>query len=227
MTVASHHVLDRVQSLAGIAALEAEPRAYADRLALELSAAASRDEVAARDDRLRDALARVDALAERVMRIRLDHVLVDEPSIAIPTRKVFASTVISYQTKLDVLEARARDVATRGGSRDAERAARSVVAAATATLALRDAVRAGVLALVSTVAAASVPLADGKARDRRIDDTARRAWSALRRELEAVAAQPARVAAAALPARLASWPEQLDEPEPASEPTLADLIELD
>ena len=50
-------------------------------------------------------------------------------------------------------------------------------------------------------------------------NSARRTWSALRRELEAVAAQPERVAAAALPARLASWPEQLDEPEPASEPT--------
>jgi hypothetical protein len=226
-TVQSQQLLDRVQSLTHIAELEADPRAYADRLANELAAAASRDELAARDDRLRDALARIDAMAERAMRIRLDHVLAGDTAIGMPTRKVFATTVLGYESKLDVLEARARDVAHRGGSLDPARIASSVVDAASATLALRSTIRRGVLALISELATASVAPADRDARDRRIDDPTRRAWSALRRELEAVAAQPERVAEAAMAARLATWPEQLDEPDPSSEPTFADMIEID
>jgi len=225
--VSSQHFLDQVQSLPSIAAVVADPRAYADRLAGELPAAASREELAAREDRLRDALARIDAMIERVMRIRLEHVLADEPAIASPTRKVFASTVVGYESKLELLETRARDVARRGGASDPARAARSVVDAASATLALRTALRGGVLALVAHLALASVALADRDARDRRLDDPTRRAWSALRRELEAVAAQPERMVGAPLASRLATWPEHLDEPEPSSEPTFADLIELD
>ncbi len=76
-------------------------------------------------------------------------------------------------------------------------------------------------------ARAGVVLADGHARDRRAEVAPRQAWSALRRELEAVAAAPARLAEAPLATRLATWPAQLDEPDPASEPTFADLIEMD
>jgi hypothetical protein len=225
--VTSHDVLDQVQSLPRIAALEADSRAYAERLAQELANAESRSELAARDDRLRDALARIDGMTERVMRIRLDHVLADDTTIGIPTRKVFASTIVNYESKLDVLEARASDVARRGGALDPSRVAGSVVEAASAALALRTAIRTDVLALISKLATASVPFADRNARDRQLDDVTRRAWSALRRELEAVAAQPERVAEAALVARLATWPEQVDEPDPANEATFADMIELD
>ena len=49
----------------------------------------------------------------------------------------------------------------------------------------------------------------------------------MRRELEAVGADPARVAAAAIAARLAAHPAQLDEREPGTEVPLADLLELD
>jgi hypothetical protein len=225
--VSSQHVLDQAQSLPQLAALETNPRAYADQLAAELGDAASAEQLAARDDRLRDALARIDTTSERAMRIRLDQFLAGDTAIATPTRKVFGSTVISYANKLDVLEARALDAAHRGGSPDPARAAELVVEAARATLTLRDALRDGVLALTAELAAASVSAADRQARDRRLDDSARRAWSALRRELEAVAAHPERVATAALPARLATWPESLDEPDPSTEPTFADMIELD
>ncbi len=47
----------------------------------------------------------------------------------------------------------------------------------------------------------------------------------MRRELEAVAAD--RVAGAAMTAWLAAQPAQLDAPEPGTEVTLADLLELD
>jgi hypothetical protein len=225
--VGSQHVLDQVQALSHIAALAADPAVYADRLADELAGGTSQGELAARDDRLRDALARIDAMAERAMRIWLEHLLADDPSIATPTRKVFASTVVGYAGKLDVLETRARDVASRGGSIDPARTASRVVDAATSTLALRDALRRGVLALASELATAAAAVADREARDRRLDDRTRRAWSALRRELATVAAHPERIRDAPLAARLATWPEQLDDPDPASEPTFADMIELD
>ena len=226
MTGAAQGILDRVHSLPALVALEADPGAYAAHLADELPAATTRAELATRDEHLGDALARIDALAERAMRIRIDHALADDASIAIPTRKVFVSTMLAYELALGVLEMRARDVASRGGSRDPVRTAAAVVEAARAAFVLRDAIRDEVLALVSRVVTESVPLADGQARDRRLDEPVRRAWSALRRELQAVAAQPVRITGP-LAERLAYWPEQLDEPDPALEPTLADLIELD
>ena len=137
----AEQVLDEIQSLSRIAAAEANPHAYAERLAPELVDAATREALAARDDRLRDALARIDAMTERAMRIRLEHALADDTAIGIPTRKVFASTVVGYAGKLDVLEARAIDVANRGGSPDPAGAASSVADAARATLELRDAIR--------------------------------------------------------------------------------------
>jgi hypothetical protein len=55
----------------------------------------------------------------------------------------------------------------------------------------------------------------------------RRRWSAVRRDLEAVALAPERVLAAAMAARVAELPEQLDEPAPGPELTFADFLELD
>jgi hypothetical protein len=94
-------------------------------------------------------------------------------------------------------------------------------------LALRAAVRAGVLALIRDLAHAAAPDADRRARDRNLDEPVRRRWSAVRRDLEAVAADPARVLAGAMPARLAALPDQLDEPDPEREVTFADMLELD
>jgi hypothetical protein len=223
----AQQLLDQVQSPQRIAALEEDPRAYAVQLGEELAAGESSEAIAARDEQLREALARIDAMTERATRIRIDHALADDAAIGVPTRKVFASTVLRYAGALDVLHARAHDVASRGGSADPAHAAEVVVDAARSALALRAAVREGVLALVSDGAAAGARAADALARDRRLEEAPRRAWSALRRELEAVAAQPARITVAALATRVAEWPEQLDEPDPASEPTFADMIELD
>ena len=60
-----------------------------------------------------------------------------------------------------------------------------------------------------------------------LDEPARQRWSAVRRDLEAIAHQPEAIGAAAMATRAAAWPAQLDEPEPIPEPTLAELIELD
>jgi hypothetical protein len=224
---AAQHLLDQIHSLAGIAALEAEPAAYAERLAAEIPAAATLAELEARDAVLVRALGQIDAMTARAMRIRLDHVLAADTSIGPPTRSVFASTITGYAGRLPLLAQRARDVAARGGAADPDHVAGAVIDAAGSVLALRDAVRAGVLAVISELAQADAVAADLRARDRNLDDPARRRWSAARRDLEAVAAEPERVLAAPMAARLGALPDQLDEPAPGREVTFADMVELD
>jgi hypothetical protein len=224
---AAQHLLDQVQSIARIEALEADSAAYAAILAGELGDAATLGALEVRDAHLRHALAQLDAMIERTARIRFDHALADDASIGAPTRKVFATTIVGYAGRIELLEARARDVAARGGAADPARVAASIADVARAALALREAVRAGVLALIRDLAMAAAPLADRHARDRALDEPTRRRWSAARRDLEAIANHPESLAAAPMAARLAAWPEQLDEPDPEPEVTFADMIELD
>lgn len=224
---AAQHLLDQACSLARIVALEADPGVYVEQLAAELPGAATLVELEARDAALAVALGQIDAMIARAMRIRLDHTLAHDTSIGAPTRNVFASTITGYAGRLSLLEQRARDVAVRGRAADPDLVAESVVAAASAVLALRDALRAGVLALIRDIARAAIAEADRRARDRSLDEPERRRWSAARRDLEAVAAEPERVVAAPMAARLGALPDQLDEPEPGRELTVADLLELD
>jgi hypothetical protein len=224
---AAQHILDQACSLARIAALEADPAVYAEQLAAELPGAATLGELEARDAALVAALGQIDAMIARAMRIRLDHALASDSSIGAPTRSVFASTITGYAGRLSLLEQRARDVAVRGRAADPDRVAEAVVEAARTALALRAVLRDGVLALIRDGARAAIAAADRRARDRRLDEPERRQWSAARRDLEAVAAEPERVLAAPMAARLAALPDQLDEPEPDREPTLAELLELD
>lgn len=219
-------VLDRVHTLAALEALAEDP----GRVAAELddqAAVSTLAELEARDARLAAALRAIDDFATRAMRIRLDHVLVGETALPAPTRKVFASTITSYAGDLGLLGERVRAVAVRSNPAGAAALADTVVAAARATLALRDAVRAPVLARIAALAAAALSDADACARDRRRDDAERTRWSAARRDLEVLAADPARILAAPFASRLAAWPDQLDEPAPEREPTRAELIELD
>ena len=224
---AAQHILDQACSLARIAALEADPAVYVEQLAVELPGAATLAELGARDAALVAALGQIDAMIARAMRIRLDHALASDSSIGAPTRSVFASTITGYAGRLSLLEQRARDVAVRGRAADPDRVAEAVVEAASAALALRAALRAGVLGLVRDGARAAIADADHRARDRRLDEPERRRWSAARRDLEAIAAEPERVLTAPMAARLAALPDQLDEPEPDREPTFAELLELD
>jgi len=224
---AAQHLLDQIHSLARLEALEAEPGAYAERLAAEIPAAATLGELEVCDAILARALGRIDAMIARAMKIRLDHALAADASIGTPTRSVFSSTIIGYADKLPLIEQRARDVAARGGAADPDRIAEAVLEAARAVLGFREAVRAGVLILIHMHAQAAAPDADRRARDRNLDDFTRRRWSAARRDLEAVAADPERVLIAPMPARLGALPDQLDEPLPERELSFADLLELD
>src|SRR5262245_43477716 len=182
---AAQHILDQAYSLSRLEALEAAPGVYAECLATELPPATTLAELEARDAALVGALGQIDAMVVRAMKIRLEHALATEPSIAAPTRNVFAHTIVGYAGRLSVLEDRARDVAGRGRAAHPDAIAAAVADAARLVLALRDAVRAGVLSLIRALAHAAAPGADQRARDRQLDEPVRRRWSAVRRDLEA------------------------------------------
>jgi hypothetical protein len=221
--VSAQQLLDQAYSRAKIDALAADPGAYAAQLADELPAADTLDDLAALDAALAHALAKIEDVPLRVMRVALDHV---DVQLAPATRNVFVTTVVQYAADLNLLAQRAHDAAARSRTGDPARTAEVVVEGARQALALRDDLRAGVLALAASRAAAAIPAADAHARDRKLDEPARRRWSAMTRELEALAAQPTRLATP-LPTRLASWPELMLEPDPSAEPTFAQMIELD
>jgi len=99
--------------------------------------------------------------------------------------------------------------------------------AARATFALREALLGPIFAVIVEHGRASAPIADTHARDRKLADAQRKQWSAARRDLEAIAANPTQLFGGAWAERIARFEVQIDEPEPAKEPTLAELIELD
>jgi hypothetical protein len=215
----ARRLLDQIQTLATLAAFDAGD--YTRELEAELPA-----DLAALDAVLSTALRDIDELAARIARLQLDHALADDTSIGPPTRRVFATTITAYAANLPLLHDRVRDVAARGGSREPDAIAERVVDAARATLALRASLHDSILALAHARAEAAIADADRRARDRSLDEPERRRWSAIRRELEAIAASPARIASTPWATRLASWPDQLDE-STTREPTREELLELD
>jgi len=220
-------ILDQVHSLAAAEALAQDRARFTAALGDAFPASLEVETLDASDALLRGTLAEIDALATRVMRLRLEHALADEPALPAPTQRVFAQTITGYVRQLALLEERALDVAPRGGARDPAQAARRVVEAARATLALRAALRDDVLGVARASAAGSIAEVDRRARDRTRPDDERRRWSAIRRDLEALAAEPTRLETAPLAARLAALPAQLDEPDPGPETSFADFLELD
>lgn len=202
--------VDQVYSLAQLERFDAT--AYLAELALP--AATTLAELAARDAAAVAELAAIDAMIARAMKLRLEPI----DALAPPTRNVFATTIAQYADRLDLLEQRVHGVAPA--------AVPAVMAAARELLALRATLRAGVLELVRTSAAAGVALADAHARDRKLDEAARKQWSRARRDLEALALDPRGIATPTAQ-RHAGYPEQLDEPAAGPEPTFADMIELD
>lgn len=220
--------LDQVHSLAHIDELEREPGRFAEVLTAELpDQATSFASIEARDALLASSLSAIDAACVRWMRVRLDHALAMDSSLAQATRNVFASTIVSYADKLSLLAQRARDVAARGGAGHPDDVADKVVEAARSVLAVREAVRAGVLAVIRDVLTPAIPEADRCARDRDLDEKVRRRWSAVRRDFEIIAAGPEQITIAPLATRITSLPDQLDEPAAEPERSFADLIEMD
>ena len=218
-------VLDQVHSLAALSALE--PAAYTEAIVNGTPPATTLAELETRDAYLTTALMQIDDAIARFMKLRLDHALADDTSIGAPTRKVFAQTIASYANNLPALGDRVRELAARGHAGNPGAVAEAVLEAARATFADRDALRAGVLAHIAALAAAGVIHADHEARDTTHTEATRKKWSAVRRDFEVIAVEPAKIVAAPFAVRIASWPEQLDEAPPQPEVHPADLIELD
>jgi hypothetical protein len=202
--------LDQVYSLAQLERFD--PAEYL--AALDFAAAPTLADLAARDLAFVAELAAIDAMTSRAMKLRLEHADVLPP----PTRNVFATTIVQYARQLDVLQQRVYSVAPA--------AVATVMAFAQAVLDLRATLRAGVFDLVRAHSAADGAAADGHARDRKLDDSVRKQWSAARRDLEALALDPTAITTPTAQ-RLAAYPEQLDDAAAGPEPTFADMIELD
>ncbi len=218
-------MLDSIHSLATLEALE--PAAYTDSVVAGTPPATTLAEVETRDAYLATALTRIDDALARFMKLRLDRALADDVSLGAPTRKVFAQTIASYADNLGSLGDRVRDLAARGGAPDPDGVTTAVLDAARATLVDRTALRAGVLVHVAALATAGIAQADHQARDTTLSEAQRKKWSAVRRDCEVLAEDPAKLVAAPWSARIASWPEQLDEPPAAPDVHPSDLIELD
>lgn len=218
-------MLDQVYSLAQLEAFE--PAAYLEQLATELGAPATLDDVAARDAMWIAALASIDMMVARAMKVRLDQALALEPSVPAVTRNVFATTIIQYANRLELLGQRVLDVAARGGAYHPDDVANAVLDAARLVLGLHETLRVGVFELIRERAAASIVEVDRRARDRTLDEAQRKQWSRARRDFEALAADPSGVLAGPNRARLAAYPEQLDDAPAGPELSFADLIELD
>lgn len=219
--------LDQIYSRDHFDALASAPDTVADQLRAALPPGGTLHELETRDAVLVGALGQIDALATRAMKARLDHALAGEPSIGAPTRNVFAATVVNYASTLSVLAERTRELAARGGAAAPDHVADLVVGAARSVLGLRAALRERVLRVISETCTLAVAHADGRARDRGLPEGERKAWSAMRRDLEGIAAHPAAIASAPMATRVAALPEQLDEPDAVPDATFADMIELD
>jgi hypothetical protein len=217
--------LDRAHSLAQLEAID--PASVVADVEGETPAAGSIQELEERDAFLTTVLDAFDAIAIRAMKVRLEHALAGDGSIGPSTRNVFTQTIVTYADNVGLLAERARDLAMRGRSPSPDHVADLVAGAARASLGLRAALRDGVLDLVSRLAKASAALADNHARDGTLDEAIRKRRSAVRRDLETLATQPAAITAAPMAKRVAAWPDQLDEAAPVREATLAELIEID
>lgn len=217
--------LDRAHSLAQLDAIDTA--SVLEQLAAETPAATSWAELEARDADLAAALDAFDAIAIRAMKVRLDHALASDGSIGPPTRNVFAQTIVNYAGNIALLAERARDLAARGRAPNPDDVADRVAGAARAALDLRATLRTGVLDLIRRLAKADAAVADRHARDPKLDEAPRKRWSAIRRDLETLAADPSAITAAPMAKRVAAWPDLLEEPEPVREATLAELIEID
>ncbi|HUQ04330.1 MAG TPA: hypothetical protein VM261_17645 [Kofleriaceae bacterium] len=222
---AAQQLLDAVHGLGQVEAFDAD--AYAGRLALELDdgGPVSLASLAAVDEALRTALLAVDAFSGRCLRIRLDHLLAGDSSVAPPMRKVLAGTVTNYAGDLGLLRERVLSVAVRVDPRGAEATADRVVAAAQQVLDDRAALYERVLEIGRQLAGARIDAARKEARDRYAEEPVRRTWTAALRELEQVVEQPTRIIEGRWAERVARWSGP-DEPiEEAPEPTLGELIE--
>lgn len=221
---AAQQLLDAVHSLGQIESLDAE--AYVGRLVEEVGGGpVTLASLEATDDALRGAFLAIDAFSTRCMRIRLDHLLAGDTSVAPPMRKVLAGTVTNYAGDLRLLRERVVSVAMRVDPRGADETADRVVETARQVLGLRGELYERVLEIGKQLATERIAPARQAARDRYAEEPVRRKWTAALRDLEQIVERPTRIIEARWSERVATVvgpDEPLEEPP---EPTRGELIE--
>jgi len=155
----AEQLLGEVHRLAQVEAFDED--GFIERLRAELASyddAPATDE--ARDAKLRAALAAIDAFACRAMRIRLDHLLADDTSVAGPFRSYLATRVVDYVGDLERLRARVAQVCAHNNPGGAATTAAAITGAAGDVLALRERLRARVLELARAAEPPEQPAED-------------------------------------------------------------------
>lgn len=188
-----------------------DPERFLAALASDLS---TRDEtlqtLGALLDRLRQALGAVEEFTRKAMGIRMTHVLASAP-VTRQLRTLLSSTVTSYADDLPLLRRRL------SGSVD-EGLLNEILAAAESILALRQALRTGILRYAQQLATAQTAWVKRAARDRTLPDPERRRLRQAGADLEQVAARPERLLTAGFEDRLKSIQPPDEEPEVEPEP---------
>lgn len=223
----ARQLLDEVQRLPQVEAFD--PDGFLAQLRAEIAAetVTTVDDLALRDGVLRGVLAAIDGFAGRCMRIRLDHLLIDDRSIGGPFRLWIGNAVATHAGDLAIIHERVAATVARVHPYAARATADAVLAAAEQVVAVRATLRAGLFAFARELAAAFLPTALAAARDVWSPEPVRLRWSAARRVLAQIAAHPALIAEAGFEAHLAAQPKLLDEVDQQPQFTREELIELD
>src|SRR5215470_15216760 len=211
-------ILDEIQSLAQLDAFD--PASFLAALSdAARPAAAKLADVGGELDGARGLLAEIDRFIQKAMRIRLNHLSDPLPQ---QLRTLLYTTIAGYERDPALLRDRVAAALGRTNPSTAAALTREVCDAAERVLALRAALRRGVLELAQRSAAAWLPAARRAARDRTQADDQRESWSRARVDLEQIAARGETIEAGSFADRL----KQI-VPPPAEEPASPDEPEVD
>ena len=172
-------------------------------------------------DALHQALLAIEQFTRLAMDIRLRHVLAHEP-VAPELRRLLSATVVSYAGELALLRQRfARYLSAT--------LLEAVIAAVEWVLALRQALRGGVLELGRQVALTQESWLKKAARNRLLEDAERLRLRLARVDLQQLVEQPERLAAERFEARLKKLPipAEEDEVEVGEDAQRFSLLEID
>ena len=209
-------ILDEVQNLTQLDRFD--PAAFIAAARGELGAPGSTlEQLGAQLDGVRGLLAEVDRFAQKEMRIRV--IPLDLPP---QLRTLVHTTIVGYERDLALLRGRIAPALARLGSDAVD----AVMQAAEQTLATREPLRAGLLVLAQTSAAAWMPVADRAARDRSQPDEQRERWKRARVDLENLAARGETLDAGSFAERLQRIATPEDPPD-EERPHRFELLELD
>jgi len=146
-TKSARQLLDEVLRAAQIEAFAVDR--FLERVNAEVgdSAGLGAEQLAARDAQLEEMLSAIDGFTSRVMRIKLDHLLASDNSVAPQFRTYLSSRVLDYDGDLDRLRARVVEVVSRVDPDGAPSIGAAIVDAADEALSLRRCLRQGGMAL--------------------------------------------------------------------------------